>query len=377
MKLICEQHDLAKGIAIVQRAVASRSTLPVLGNILLETGEGQLRLTATNLELAIDCWIAAEVQEDGAITVPARLFGSMVSKLAAGTVSLADEAKTVHLHLTSGTFKAKLAGIRADDFPKTPELSGERIELDAQLLSEMIEHVAFNASRDASRPNLTCIQVRFGRVLTMAATDGYRLGLRSCPLPEPASLGEVLVPATSMGELGRILASADLSKPVAVNVDEQRRIVFAVEGDEGFVRAELSAQLMAAKYPDYQAIIPKSSTTTVVVDNASLLRSLQMARLFANGEAQCITVSTQAKNGLHILADDGLGGCSEETLEADVKGANVTFSVDVRYLLDVVGRLGNTQLAIELTRHDRPMKLRPADALPDEFVHVVMPIFKK
>lgn len=376
MKISCTQQGLAKGIAMVQRAVSPRSTLPVLGNILLEAHGGQLRLVASNLDITSACWIAADIVEEGAITVPARLFGEMVTKLLPGRVDLALDAKTLSVHLTSGNFKAKVAGIDANDFPQTQGDATGGIELDARRLAEMIDQVAFAATTDLSRPNLMCVQCRIGANLAMAATDGFRLGVRSVPLDPGASDREVLIPATSINELGRILADADTEKPVVMSGDA-RRAVFAVDGKGSVLRAELSTQLVDGKYPDYRAVIPKHSTTNVVVNNAALLRSLQMARLFAKGDQEVVTLTANPNDCLKVSAINDANGQSDDALEAEIKGEPVTIALNVSYLIALCSRLDDADLLIEMTTANRPVSLRPASSAPDEFIHVIMPINRK
>lgn len=375
MKFTCTQNDLAKGVSLVQRAVASRSTLAVLGNLLLEAKGGELRLAATDLSIAINGWVRADVVEEGAITVPARLLGDLIGKLPTGKVDLTTDPKTLSLHVACGNVRAKIAGIDAEQFPVTLMAREGGIDLDPKQLGEMIEMVTFVASRDQARQNLTCVQMQFGKRLTLAATDGVRLGVRSAPLFVPAPEQVVLVPATSLAELARILADADTDKPVVCTGD-LRRIVFAVEGKESYLRVELSAQLVDAKYPDYAAIIPKSSTTSVAVESAALLRSLQRAALFAKGDYDAVTLIVEPGGCLKIGATDAIMGRSDDALDAEIKGKPVTIAVDVSFLIEVLGRLGSTQVVLELTVANRPISLRPFHASPDEFQHIIMPFIR-
>lgn len=373
MKVNCTQRELSKGVSIVQRAVASRTTLAILGNILLEAKDGQLRLSTTNLSVSINCWVRADVQEEGAITVPARLFGDMVGKLLPGRVELALDSRIKQLHLTCGGFKAKLSGLDAESFPQTLTPLADAIALNVKQVAEMIDQVAFVASRDESRPALCCVKVDFGARLTMVGCDGFRLGVRSFPLETAAPERSVLVPAISMAELGSILTDADPDKPLWVGGDE-RRIVFAVEGKDSYLRAELSAQLTDAKYPDYHAIIPKSSTTSIAVDNVAFLRSLQTANLFAKGDERAVAIAANPGGCLQVSAKDDVMGRSDDALDAEIKGVAVAASLNIGFLLEVIGRLGKTQVVIEMTTASRPITVRPFFASPDEFVHVIMPM---
>lgn len=388
MKLHCNQTDLSKALSLVRRAVASRATLAILGNILLEAKGQELRLAATNLQFSIDCWIAADITKEGAITVPARLLAEMVGKLPGGKVSLELSERTQTLQLTCGAFAAKLAGLPAYDFPQSEPLDdpvelgveGTALELDATMLGGMLDTVVLAAARDQSRQNLTCVQVQLGERLKLAATDGFRLSTRAANLEVEAQELELLIPAASMAELGSLLAHADTSasngKPLKLYIPARRnRVSFGITGKDGLLGATLAAQLMDAKYPDYQAIIPKSATTTVTVGAAALLRALQVARLFSKADFDAVTLCADpASKRLIVSAADASMGNSSDALEAEVEGKEITIMLDNGFLIEMLGKLGDTQVLLEMTQPSRPMMLRPTHLLRDEFVYVVMPM---
>ena len=220
MRVSCLQENLAKGLSIVGRAVATRSTLPVLSNILLATDQGRLKLSATNLEIGITCWIGAKVEEDGATTVPARTFVDLVGALPAERVDMELIVRTQTLNLKCGRFENNVRGIDATEFPLIPTADdANAIRIDPETLRTMINQVVFAAATDESRPILTGVLARFendssgaGRVL-FAASDGFRLAVRTAPLIEPvAAPMSVIIPARALAELGRI--SGDQENPV-------------------------------------------------------------------------------------------------------------------------------------------------------------------
>ncbi|HRW48132.1 MAG TPA: DNA polymerase III subunit beta, partial [Caldilinea sp.] len=229
MRVSCLQENLAKGLAIVGRAVSSRSTMPVLANILLEARDNQLRLAATNLEIGVTCWIGAKVEDEGSITVPARLLTDFVNSLPPDRIDMELTARTQTLNLRCANFDANMKGIDAANFPIIPTIDGVsgddggmegmRIELEASGLRKMVDQVVFAAASDESRPTLTGVEVTFkeGRI-TLAATDGYRLSVRSAHVDGsmPDVPITVIVPARSLGELARVSADADESRPVQV-----------------------------------------------------------------------------------------------------------------------------------------------------------------
>jgi len=402
VRVSCLQENLAKGLSIVGRAVSSRSTLPVLGNILIEARDNQLRLAATNLEIGVNCWIGAKVEDEGAITVPARLLADFVGNLPPERVDMELSVRTQTLHLRCAKFEANIKGIDAADFPIIPTIGtggeidntavtmeGAHIELETPGLRKMVDQVIFAASTDESRPTLTGVEVTFrdGRI-TMAATDGYRLSLRSAPVsgslpPEPLT---VIVPAKSLGEFARISADADESRQVQVIVTQARnQILFQIwgknlEGKSGsFHRVELASQLIDARFPDYRAIIPKSHTTRTVVDTASLLKAVRVAFLFARDNANIIRVRIDPANGsgaglMSLTASSAEMGDNVNEIDAMVEGVELEIAFNARYLIDVLTQIDQPQVVLETTQSTRPGTIRPVGMGEDEFLHVVMPM---
>ena len=276
MRVSCLQESLAKGLSIVGRVVSTRSTMPVLGNILLEAKDGELRLAATNFEIGINCWIGAKVEDEGAITIPARLLTDFVNNLPAEQIDMDLSVRTQTLNLRCARYDANMKGIDAADFPIMPtvgteeagddatdNLGGTRIGLERDGLRKMIDQVVFAAATDESHPTFTGVEVTFAdNNLKMAATDGYRLSIRSVTLGDadgdvsgatsdqaPAEPMTAVVPARSLGELSRISADADDGKPVQVIVTQSRnQILFQLWGKSGdrggFHRVELVSELI-------------------------------------------------------------------------------------------------------------------------------------
>ncbi|MGB9633198.1 MAG: DNA polymerase III subunit beta, partial [Chloroflexaceae bacterium] len=213
MKLTCLQENLKRGLATVSHAVAGKSTLPILANVLLATDGGRLKLAATNLEIGITHWIGAQVQEEGAITVPARLLADVVGGLPNDRVTLTLDARTQTLRVECGRFVSNIKGADADDFPTIPSIADREAttSLPADVLRQAIEQVAFAAATDESRPVLVGVLVRLReQTMFMAAADGFRLATRQAPLAEVVSKPvEFIVPARALLELARIAGEAE------------------------------------------------------------------------------------------------------------------------------------------------------------------------
>lgn len=401
MRVSCLQENLAKGLAIVGRAVSARSTMPVLANIMLEARDNQLRLAATNLEIGVTCWIGAKVEDEGSITVPARLLTEFVNSLPPERIDMELTVRTQTLNLRCANFDANMKGIDAANFPIIPTIEGVaggddgggmegmHIELEAPGLRKMVDQVVFAAASDESRPTLTGVEVTFkeGRI-TLAATDGYRLSVRSAHVDGsmPDVPVTVIVPARSLGELARISADADESRPVQVLVTRERnQILFQVWGKGAeskggaFHRVELASQLIDANFPDYRAIIPKTHSTRTVVDTASLLKAVRVAFLFARDNANIVRLKIQPANGsggghVSLAATSGDMGDSVNDLEAMIEGDDLEISFNAKYLIDVLSQIDEPQVVLETTQPTRPGTIRPLGIGEDVFLHVVMPM---
>jgi DNA polymerase-3 subunit beta len=373
MKVSCLQENLAKGLSIVSRAVAARSTLPVLGNILIATDQSRLKLAATNLEIGITCWIGAKVDEDGATTVPARTFVDLINALPQGTVDMSLSVKTQTLNVMGGRFANNIKGVDAQEFPIIPKPDEDNaIHIKPDVLRQMIDQVVFAAAADESRPILTGILAKFsGKTLTLAAADGFRLSVRTAQLEDGVDEPiEVIVPARALAELSRI--SGEQTDPVGITVTPQRsQVLFHLSN------IDLVSQLIDGKFPDYNAIIPKSSATKAVIDTQLMLKACKAANVFAREAANIARVNIVPGDELasgHIT----IGATSAETgdnageLDANITGNPIEIAFNVKYLIDVLTVVGTNQVVLETSSASSPGVIRPIG--DDAFTHVIMPM---
>ena len=332
--------------------------------------------------------------------MPARLLTEFVNSLPPDRIDLELTVRTQTLNLRCANFDANMKGIDAANFPIIPTiegvsgaehsaLEGMRIELESTGLRKMVDQVVFAAANDESRPTLTGVEVTFkeGRI-TLAATDGYRLSVRSAQVDGsmPDMPVTVIVPARSLGELARVSADADESRPVQVLVTRERnQILFQVWGKGGeskggvFHRVELASQLIDANFPDYRAIIPKTHTTRTVVDTASLLKAVRVAFLFARDNANIVRLKIKPANGsggghVSLAATSNDMGDSVNDLEAMIEGDDLEISFNAKYLIDVLSQIDEPQVVLETTQPTRPGTIRPLGIGEDVFLHVVMPM---
>src|SRR5229473_6952854 len=185
VRITCKQQDLSRGLSIVGHAVSNRSTLPILANILLATDNGRLKLSATNLEIGINCWVDCEIHEEGSTTVPAKLLTDFVNSLTQDPVDITVPEDSNKINIKGEGSSANIKGMDASEFPLIPSAEGGEppVIVDAALLKEMIAEVTIAAGEDESRPVFTGVLVQVGNEqLTFAAADAFRLAVRTAPL---------------------------------------------------------------------------------------------------------------------------------------------------------------------------------------------------
>ena len=390
MRASCLQENLARGLSIIGRAVATRPTLPVLSHILLSTDQSQLKLAATDLELFVVCWIGSKVEQEGAMTVPARLFVDLINSLPPERIDL--DLKEQTLHLWCGNNEADIKGIDAQEFPLLPAAVDEvQILLEADLLRQMISRVVFAAATDESRPILTGVLTRFDKdVLTMAAADGFRLSVCHAklpnPVPEPIS---VVIPAKALNELARI--SGDEKEPIGLSITPTRsQVLFHLQGNAGanegrIFGIDLVSQLIEGNFVNYGQIVPKSYTTRTILNTEEFLKACRTSNIFARSEANVVHLEIEPGNGRPMPTSAGLSsgtvtmtatsaemGDSAIELNASVEGEAIEVAFDVRFLMDMLSVADSAQVCLETTDASRPGVIRPVGS--DEFVHVIMPM---
>lgn len=372
MKLSCLQENLNKGLGIVGRAVATRTTLPITQNVLLATDQSRLKLAATNLEMAITYWTGAKVEEEGAITIPARLLSEFVSSLPNDHINM---TLTQHsLQLKCARFEARINGLDAEDFPPIPQVSdGIATKIEAESLRKGISQVAFAAATEESRPVLTGVQAEFdGDKLTLAAADGFRLAVHNAPLLSPVSdKTAAIIPARALNELNRFLS--DQEEPVEITLNQQKsQALFCLKN------IEMVSQLIQGAFPNYSQLIPESYTTRAVVDVAEFLRATRMASIFARDGSGIVrlimTPGTELTPGkLNISARAEEIGDNVGEIDALIDGEPAKIAFNAKYLSDVLSVLHQNQVALETTTSSSPGVLRPVGV--DNYIHIVMPMF--
>src|SRR6266852_5760741 len=382
MKVTCRPAVLGQALQIVSRAISSRTTLPILNNILIETTSEGLALTATNLEIGIRKLVSAEVSMEGSTTAPARLLTDFVSTLPDQDLEMTLDGATQSLSLRCARFDTHIKCIEAEEFPPGPRPDeGDRIEVALDDLVTAVEQTQMAASTDEARPVLTGVLVQVqGGGLTLAATDGHRLAVSKLGASGAGDLeASLIVPARALAELSRVLKGEP--GRVEVIISKARNQIFFKAGS-----SELTSRLIDGKYPNYAQVIPSKSSTTVKVSTSELTQTVCEQRngahclltqtvravsLFARDSANVIRVKAQA-GSLVLSATTNEVGDSRAEMAAEVDGSDIQIAFNARYVLDALGVIGEDQVELLFDGPLSPGLLRPPGK--DHYLYVIMPV---
>jgi DNA polymerase III subunit beta len=375
VRVTCLQENLHKALATAGRAVATKSTLPILGNFLLIAEGDQLVVTATNLELGIRYSIPARVDEPGKVTLQARVLNDFVASLPSGEMELLHDQGPLTVLVRQGSTQAHVRGIDPDDFPPLTEHAGEGtiLEVDAGLLKEAIEHVVFAAASDDSRPVLAGVQFEVeGSKLTLAAADGFRMSVRSIgldqSLDEPLS---IIVPARAMQEVSRVVG--DATDPVRISVAPNQTQLYVELPDVMFF-----TRLIDGTFPDLKQIIPTTWNTRSVVSRDLVLDAARRAAIFARSANDVVKFEISPPDEslemgqITITANAADTGDNRDDVDALVEGEPTQIAFNGRYLTDVLSVMRGASVAFELQGANAAGVIKAEGS--DDFVHVIMPM---
>mgnify|MGYP001376108325 FL=1 len=375
MKISCLQQNLSRGLAIVGRAVATRSNLPVLQNVKISTQNDMLVLTGTNLDIAITTKIGAQIEEEGEITIPARLLTDFVNTLPDDRIDMESSADLMSVSLKCLRFEANINGTDPAEFPPIPTVDeGSTIKIDPQILKETVDYVAFAAATEDSRPVLTGIKVEVNNDdFTFAAADGFRLAVYQGKLVDSIDDNfEFIIPARSMQEIGRLIGTD--SSPVEFIVTSAGTHALFNIGN-----VEIVSQLMPGSFPNYRSLIPENYKNQVIADLSDFTNAVKTASIFArdgSGIVRIQIVNNSDSSGLSISSRAEELGENQGEIDARVEGEideESRIAFNNKYLADVLDVLGEGEVVFEMTGASSPGVLRSISK--PGYTHVVMPMF--
>lgn len=383
MKLLCTQENLIHAINILERVVGKQSTLPILGNFLLETNKGRLKLSATNLEIGVIAYVGGKIEEEGRITVPAKLLSQFIHNLPMQDV-ISFETTGSFLKIVSGGYEMKIKGLDAKDFPLIPQYEGEYFfSLPAQLLKVAFSRLLPCISLSDSRLELTGVHVFFfEKEIHLAATDSFRLGEEVLPLENMensegyhsfiAEHPSLIIPAGALQELQRSITPESEWIKIALH---DNQIFFQVD------EIQIVSRLINGKYPDYKQIIPQQFSCEVIFDKESLLRAVRVGSVFSSqSSGEIIFKIIPHDNTVTIASLSQEIGENKVIVPAEIRGGDeMSISFNPRYILDGLNILQGEKIAFRCNTPHTPVEFRmSADATEkrDQFLYIAMPIRK-
>lgn len=376
MKISTTQENLNEGLSLVSRVSSKNINLPILQNVLLKVDGKILRLSATNLELAVSCSVRGKVEDEGECTVPARLFADYISLLKTGQVDLELSGNT--LKVKSGKTETKINGIPATEFPVIPRVSeGQVYHLSISALHHALGSVLFATAQTESRPELTGVFFSFHgpngkNTLTVAATDSYRLGETVIPLEKESSGAPttLIVPGRTLIELGRMIGGAhnllEATETLTVTVSENQ-VQFELAS------AELQSRVIEGTYPDYRQIIPAQFRTDATLPRAEFAAAVKAASLFTKSGLYDVRLEFSPHAPLVIRAADAATGEHRAEVSGEVTGAENFVVVNYKYLLDGLGAISDDEVIFKMIDASNPCLLVPKEPT-EKYQYIVMPI---
>jgi len=376
MLLSCLQENLNRGLGLVSRIAASRTTLPITNNIMLSCDNGRLKLVSTNLEMAISCWIGAKIEKEGSLTIPAKLLSEFVTTLPNDVIEFSQlETDPNNLRIKCARFEARISVTNTNDYPIIPKVDdGIAASIETNALKQAINQVVFASATDENRPILTGVCAEFeGNTLTLAAADGFRLAVHKMPIATTVeSKATIIIPSRTLAELVRLIADQDEKIEIRVNATRSQ-ILFRLK------EAEIVSQLVQGNFPQYNQLIPQSFTTQAIVDVNQFQRATKTAAIFARGGSGIIRLTMSQGETDIVPGKISVSARSEEIgedsgeIDAIIKGNDSRIAFNSKYLMELLSVIKEQQIALEMTTSSSPGVFRPVGT--DNYIHVIMPMF--
>ena len=374
MEFSCLQDNLSRGLANVSRAVAQRAPLPVTQNVLIETEDSKVKITATNLEIAISTWISAEIKETGSLTIPARMLTDFINSLPSGEqVGVKMIKDKAGIEIKCKTYNGRISGTDAGEFPPIPESSDSpTISVPSAALKRSLGRVAIVSATDDSRPVLMGVKVEIDKSgITLAAADGFRLAVDRVEISSTEDLdSSAIVPGKTMLELERLIDDSNQST-IQISISEaSNQILFNLEN------IQVVSQLIQGQFPDYEKLIPNSSSTQSLVDRKAFMESIKAASIFArDGSGIIKLIMNKSSKKISILSNAEEIGDLENDIDADINGDESKVAFNSRFLQDVVGVLGSDVIKIDSSSPSSPGVFTEKSDGNSNYRHVIMPMF--
>ncbi len=350
---------------VVSRVVGVGNPLQVLNNILVKTDQGRIKLSSTNLEIGVNTWIGGKIEEEGSLTVPAKLINEYISNLPTDVITMTTQETM--LNLSSENYNTNIRGLSSDDFPLIPQVADEAYaKIDSQELRDALSETIWAAANNETQPEISGVYFNFEEdKVKIAATDRYRLAERVAVLKDAVKTQrDVIIPARTINELYKILSTG--KGDVEVYFSESQ-VLFKFE------ETELISRLIDGNYPPYKEIIPKEFQTNITADRESLIHALKAAALFA-ADSYNIHIQAIPGEGLKVTASSVAAGENTTLIKAEVHGSENNAIFNYKYILDCLNNLKQQNIIIKLISDRSPAMFLPEGR--DNYTYIVMPIIQ-
>ena len=370
MKFSVLQENLNTALQNVSRFVSPKTQLPILSNILFQSDQGRLKLSATNLELGINYWLGAKLEDEGSFTIPSKEITEFVSYLSAGKIDVDLNDKSL-LTVNSAKASSTFTTSPATDFPTSPSLDlSKAFDLDLSLLTKTVNQIVFASASDDTRPILTSVYWHFTPdQFTIAATDGFRLSVKTSKLVNPLNIQTdpdgftFLVPARTLAEVVKLAKS---SKTVKLGPSpDEHQLVFVLED------LELVSRLVQGDFPPFQKIIPEETATKVYLDRTELTQAIKIVSVFARESANVVKFSLKT-NSIELSANAPQLGQNKVDVDARIEGAPLDIAFNFKFISDFLNICTGDEVLIELNEPLSSAIFR--DQADPEFTHIIMPV---
>jgi len=365
MKFTCRQENLERGLNQVYKAVPNKAALPILSNIHLLAQDGRLRLSATNLDTSITTHVGVSIEEEGAITVPAKILRDLISNLPEGVITFT--LKNGLLHVLSEDNKAELNTISAEEYPEIPVMGNdvEVLEIESALFADAVKSVVFAASTDTARPIFSGVYLSFvDGLLSVVASDGFRLSEKVLTLDVPFSKTfSVVIPAKTLLEVARLIVA---EVPTKIALDDRANLVLFSNQD-----TVIATRILDGQFPDYKRIIPKEHALEAEISYEDLLAAVRLADIFAQESDSSVKIHFNPEGVISVSSSSPESGQQTSSFKATVDGDELDISLNSKYILDFLTNIGADKIHFCTQDAFSPCVFRPFDT--QDFIHIIMP----
>lgn len=362
MKFTCSQKKLAESINIVQRAISSRTTLPILEGIFVKAYKGVLKLIGNDLDLGIECFLDANIQQEGAVVVPSRIFGDVVRRLPDEEIEIEVSDKyLVNIKTLNSHFQ--IQGIQPDEYPDLENVEENApVEIEQNLLKQMIQNTIFAVATDETRPVLTggLVEIKNGNI-NMVCLDGYRLAVRRGKVDTGQEI-DIIIPGKTLNEISRIIDDSD--EKISITIDD-KHVLF----DMGYTR--IISRLLSGEFINYTQIIPQEYKTRIKVDVKTLYNAIERASLMAR-EGRNNLIKLNIKEDRLIINSNSELGTAHEEIPIHMEGREMLIAFNAKYFMDILKGIGDQEVYIDFTTNVSPSVFRPLEG--DNFTYLLLPV---